>query len=88
MASVMSLAMMVFFAVPVVALSFGQALLLMTQWHGIFTVLMVYGAVAEIWSALRMPETLPVEMRVGSRCATCRRLTGRRSPTARCPAMR
>src|SRR6187551_2545225 len=58
MASVMSLAMMVFIAVPVLAPSFGQAVLLLTQWRGIFVVLMLYGVVALIWSALRMPETL------------------------------
>lgn len=63
MASVMSLAMMVFIAVPVVAPSFGQAVLLLTQWRGIFIVLMVYGAAALIWSALRMPETLPLSQR-------------------------
>jgi DHA1 family bicyclomycin/chloramphenicol resistance-like MFS transporter len=63
MASVMSLAMMVFIAVPVIAPSFGQAVMLLTEWHGIFVVLMVYGAVALIWSALRMPETLPVSER-------------------------
>jgi DHA1 family bicyclomycin/chloramphenicol resistance-like MFS transporter len=63
MASVMSLAMMVFIAVPVVAPSFGQAVLLLTQWRGIFVVLMVYGAAALIWSALRMPETLPKSQR-------------------------
>jgi DHA1 family bicyclomycin/chloramphenicol resistance-like MFS transporter len=63
MASVMSLAMMVFIAVPVVAPSFGQAVMLLTQWRGIFIVLTLYGAFALIWSALRMPETLPVEER-------------------------
>jgi DHA1 family bicyclomycin/chloramphenicol resistance-like MFS transporter len=63
MASVMSLAMMVFIAIPVVAPSFGQAVLLLTQWRGIFIVLMLYGVVALIWSALRMPETLPVSRR-------------------------
>ena len=63
MASVMSLAMMVFIAVPVIAPSFGQAVLLLTQWRGIFIVLMLYGVVALIWSALRMPETLPVSQR-------------------------
>jgi len=63
MASVMSLAMMVFIAVPVVAPSFGQVVLLLTQWRGIFIVLMLYGVVALIWSALRMPETLPVSRR-------------------------
>jgi DHA1 family bicyclomycin/chloramphenicol resistance-like MFS transporter len=63
MASVMSLAMMVFIAVPVIAPSFGQAVLLLTQWRGIFIVLMLYGVVALIWSALRMPETLPPQLR-------------------------
>ncbi|MEH2532331.1 DHA1 family bicyclomycin/chloramphenicol resistance-like MFS transporter [Bradyrhizobium sp. AZCC 1588] len=63
MASVMSLAMMIFIAVPVVAPAFGQAVLLLTQWRGIFIVLTLYGVVALIWSALRMPETLPVERR-------------------------
>jgi len=43
MASVMSLAMMVFVAVPVIAPSLGQAVLLLTQWRGIFVVLMLYG---------------------------------------------
>ena len=63
MASVMSLAMMVFIAVPVIAPSFGQAVMLLTQWRGIFVVLMIYGVLALIWSALRMPETLPMSER-------------------------
>jgi DHA1 family bicyclomycin/chloramphenicol resistance-like MFS transporter len=63
MASVVSLAMMVFIAVPVVAPSFGQVVLLLTEWRGIFIVLMLYGVVALVWSALRMPETLPEERR-------------------------
>jgi DHA1 family bicyclomycin/chloramphenicol resistance-like MFS transporter len=63
MASVMSLAMMVFIAVPVIAPSFGQAVMLLTGWRGIFVVLTVYGTLALIWSALRMPETLPLSER-------------------------
>jgi DHA1 family bicyclomycin/chloramphenicol resistance-like MFS transporter len=63
MASVMSLAMMVFIAVPVIAPSLGQAVMLWTQWRGIFFVLMLYGVLALIWSALRMPETLPMSAR-------------------------
>jgi MFS transporter, DHA1 family, multidrug resistance protein len=63
MASVMSLAMMVFIAVPVVAPSFGQAVLMVSQWRGIFIVLILYGVVALVWSGLRMPETLPVSRR-------------------------
>ena len=59
MASVMSLAMMVFIAVPVIAPSFGQAVLLVTEWRGIFVALMLYGVLALVWSVLRLPETLP-----------------------------
>jgi MFS transporter, DHA1 family, multidrug resistance protein len=63
MAGVMSLAMMVFIAVPVLAPSLGEAVMLLTQWRGIFFVLLLYGALTLIWSALRMPETLPVSER-------------------------
>ena len=63
MASVVSLAMMVFIAVPVVAPSFGQAVMLLTHWRGIFAVLMLYGIVALAWSLLRLPETLPASER-------------------------
>lgn len=58
-ASVLAVAMMVFIAVPVIAPSFGQAVLLVTQWRGIFVVLMLYGLLALAWSVLRLPETLP-----------------------------
>jgi len=60
MASVMSLAMMVFITVPVVAPSFGQAVMLLTQWRGIFIVLMLYGVLALAWSALT-PEDRTVQ---------------------------
>jgi MFS transporter, DHA1 family, multidrug resistance protein len=63
MASVVSLAMMIFIAVPVVAPSFGQAVMLLTQWRGIFVVLMLYGVLALLWTALRLPETLPASER-------------------------
>lgn len=63
MASVMSLVMMIFIAVPVVAPSIGQAIMLLAEWHGVFVVLMVYGVFALIWSAWRLPETLPLSER-------------------------
>jgi DHA1 family bicyclomycin/chloramphenicol resistance-like MFS transporter len=49
--------------VPVIAPSLGQAIMLMTQWRGVFFVLTIYGFLALIWSALRMPETLPLSER-------------------------
>ena len=63
MASVMSLVMMIFVAVPIVAPSFGQAVMVGGQWRGIFVVLMAYGLLALLWSALRLPETLPLDER-------------------------
>ena len=63
MASVMSLAMMVFIAIPVIAPSLGQAVMLLTQWRGIFIALMIYGVVTLIWCLIRLPETLPLSQR-------------------------
>ena len=63
MASVMSLVMMIFVAVPIVAPAFGQAVMTLTQWRGIFVVLMAYGVLALMWCALRLPETLPTSER-------------------------
>jgi DHA1 family bicyclomycin/chloramphenicol resistance-like MFS transporter len=63
MARVMSLTMMVFISVPVLAPSFGQFVLLLTAWRGIFVVLMAYGVIVLAWTALRLPETLPLSER-------------------------
>lgn len=63
MASVMSLAMMIFISVPVIAPSFGQAIMLFAEWHGIFIVLLVYGVLALVWIIARLPETLPLTER-------------------------
>ena len=63
MASVMSLTMMIFIAVPVLAPSLGQLVMVWVEWRGIFVVLMVYGLLALGWTALRLPETLPLSER-------------------------
>ncbi|TYC55776.1 multidrug effflux MFS transporter [Rhodobacterales bacterium] len=63
MGKVMSLVMMVFMAVPVIAPSVGQAVLLVAGWHWIFTLLMVSGVAMVAWTSLRLPETLAVEKR-------------------------
>lgn len=59
MASVMSLTTIVFMAVPVLAPAFGQMVMLLSRWQGIFIVLTVCGVLMLAWSALRLPETLP-----------------------------
>ncbi|MDR3468992.1 MAG: multidrug effflux MFS transporter [Xanthobacteraceae bacterium] len=63
MASVMSLTMMIFIAVPVLAPSLGQLVMVWVEWRGIFVVLMIYGLLALGWTALRLPETLPLSER-------------------------
>jgi DHA1 family bicyclomycin/chloramphenicol resistance-like MFS transporter len=63
MARVMSLAMIVFLAVPILAPSIGQVILWFAPWRWIFGCLAAFGAIVMIWSALRLPETLHVEDR-------------------------
>jgi len=63
MGKVMSLVMMVFMAVPIVAPSIGQAVLLVAGWHWIFALLLFSGVAMMVWSAKRMPETLALEKR-------------------------
>lgn len=63
MAEVMSFVMMTFIIVPVIAPSVGGLVLLFGEWQAIFVVLGVAGAVILGWTALRLPETQPVEDR-------------------------
>lgn len=64
MASVMSLTMMIFISVPVLAPSLGQLVLIASkEWHSVFVVLMLYGVLILGWTAFRLPETLAVEKR-------------------------
>lgn len=69
MARVMSLAMIVFLAVPILAPSIGQAILWVAPWRWIFGVLTTFGAVVLVCAALLLPETQhpedrkPIELR-------------------------
>lgn len=58
MARVMSLAFMVFLAVPIVAPAVGQAIILVAPWRTIFHVLALGGLLIPLWLYLRLPETL------------------------------
>ncbi len=64
MASVMSLIMMIFMAIPVVAPNIGQLVLLFGDWHEIFIAIAVFGAFVTIWTYVRLPETLHPEDRL------------------------
>jgi MFS transporter, DHA1 family, multidrug resistance protein len=63
MARVMSLAFMVFLAVPVLAPSIGQLLMLLVPWRGLFWALTVYSLLLLCWIGMRLPETLHPEYR-------------------------
>jgi DHA1 family bicyclomycin/chloramphenicol resistance-like MFS transporter len=63
MAEVMSMVMMVFMIVPVVAPSLGQAAMLLGAWHTIFVLMAGMGLIVTVWSMLRLPETLAPERR-------------------------
>ncbi|MET3825997.1 DHA1 family bicyclomycin/chloramphenicol resistance-like MFS transporter [Sphingomonas sp. PvP055] len=64
MAQVTSLAFMVFMAVPIIAPSFGQAVLLVGSWRLIFEVIAAAALACLIWFAIRMPETLPRDRQI------------------------
>jgi len=63
MAQIMSLVMIVFMIVPVLAPAFGQAVLAIGTWRHIFIGLAAYGLLLALWGGTRMPETLPAEAR-------------------------
>lgn len=57
MARVMSLAMIVFLAVPILAPSIGQAILWLAPWRWIFGLLTSFGAAVMLFVLFRLPET-------------------------------
>lgn len=63
MARVMSLSFIVFLAVPILAPSIGQFILLFGPWRGIFLFLAAFAAILVVWASLRLPETLHPEDR-------------------------
>ncbi|WP_439573477.1 multidrug effflux MFS transporter [Phreatobacter sp.] len=58
MARIMSLAFIVFLAVPILAPSIGQLVILVAPWRWIFLLLGLFGAVVAVWAARALPETL------------------------------
>ena len=63
MAQVMSLAFIVFLAVPVIAPTLGQVIMLVAPWPWIFAALAVFGAGVALWMTVKLPETLHPEDR-------------------------
>jgi DHA1 family bicyclomycin/chloramphenicol resistance-like MFS transporter len=61
MAEVMSLIMMVFMIVPVIAPGSGQVIMLVSTWHMIFVFIGTMATLVGIWMYFRLPETLRSE---------------------------
>jgi DHA1 family bicyclomycin/chloramphenicol resistance-like MFS transporter len=61
MAEVMSLIMMVFMVIPVVAPGTGQVIMLFGDWHWIFVFMAVIALIVGVWMYIRLPETLAPE---------------------------
>ena len=70
MAQIMSLVMIVFMIVPVLAPTFGQLMLAFAGWRQIFILLAVYGLALALWGGFRMPETLDAADRCRCRPGT------------------
>ncbi len=63
MARLVSMIFIVFMAVPVMAPSVGQAVLVFASWEWIFFALAVFGTAVGVWAAMRLPETLDPQNR-------------------------
>lgn len=63
MASVMSLVMMIFMIMPVLAPNLGSLILLFGNWREVSGFMVVFGGVAFVWAYFRMTETLHPEDR-------------------------
>ncbi|SPJ25327.1 multidrug effflux MFS transporter [Palleronia abyssalis] len=77
MASAMSLVMMVFMIMPIVAPNIGALVLAFGDWHGLGLAMALVGIAALIWSVVRLPETLdPADRRplTGKRVAEAFRI--------------
>ena len=64
MARVMSLIFAVFMLIPVMAPSFGQAILWIAPWRWIFWALAIQASLILLWMLIRMPETLHPDNRM------------------------
>lgn len=64
MARVMSLIMMIFILVPMIAPAYGQILLLSFGWRAIFAAFLVQALLLAIWFYFRQAETLPTSQRI------------------------
>lgn len=77
MARLMSLIIMIFLAVPLIAPTIGQLILNLANWHAIFGVMSLMGLIVGAWVWLRLPESLAPEHRQDIDAKTILRNMGR-----------
>lgn len=63
MARLMSLIMMIFLLVPILAPAVGQGIMMVAGWRAIFVAMAVMGVMVGTWAWLRLPESLAPENR-------------------------
>lgn len=63
MARLMSLILMIFLIVPLIAPAIGQGILMIAGWRAIFVVMAMMGLIIGAWAWFRLPETLTEENR-------------------------
>ncbi|MCF4098768.1 multidrug effflux MFS transporter [Maritalea mediterranea] len=61
LAKTMSLIVMVFMAMPIIAPSLGQLLITFLPWQSTFAFMAIMAVIALVWVFLRLPETLSIE---------------------------
>lgn len=61
MARLMSLIMMIFLLVPILAPAVGQGIMYVAGWRAIFGAMAIMGVVVGLWAWVRLPETLSAE---------------------------
>ncbi|MBU2951775.1 multidrug effflux MFS transporter [Tamlana agarivorans] len=64
MAKIVSIVVMFFILVPVIAPTIGHLLMVYFSWKSIFYFNLIFGVIVMFWFWLRQPETLPIEKRI------------------------
>jgi len=70
MARLMSLIMMIFLVIPIMAPAIGQGIMYLFGWRAIFGAMAIFSLIVGLWAWLRLPETLEAENRQDIRART------------------
>lgn len=70
MAKLLSIVVMFFILIPIIAPSLGQFILTYSGWRGIFNFNLIFGTLVILWFGFRQPETLIIEKRIPFKLST------------------